>query len=160
MVARWTRIPLLALLALIGLIVLALQLLALPVLATEWAREAPEFGFLALPLAVAAVGAGVCVQLALVVTGRLVGFVHGGRIFDRAALPWVDGLVRCAALATAIVVLTFITLAIAGTGGPPALSILILTAIVGGCTVTLLLVTMRALLRQAVALDAELREVV
>lgn len=157
---RWTRIPLLTLLSLIGLLVLALQVGALPVLATEWAREAPEFGFLAVPLAIGAVGAGVCVQLALVVTGRLVGFVHSGRIFGRDALPWVDGLVACAAVATMIVLGTFLALIAVGTGGPPALSILMLTAIVGGATVTLLLITMRALLRQAVALDAELREVV
>lgn len=157
---RWTRIPLLTLLSLIGLLVLALQAGALPVLAAEWAREAPEFGFLAVPLAVAAVGTGLCVQLALVVTGRLVGFVHRGRIFDRSALPWVDGLVLCGAVATAIVVLTFIVLAVVGTGGPPALSILMIVAIIGGATATLLLIVMRALLRQAVALDAELREVV
>jgi len=56
-VPRWTRLPLLTLLTLIGLLVLALQVGALPVLAAEWAREAPEFGFLAVPLAVAAVGA-------------------------------------------------------------------------------------------------------
>lgn len=158
--ARWTRIPLLALLTLIGLIVLALQTIALPVLATEWAREAPEFEFLAIPLAVFAVGAGVCVQLALVVTGRLVVFVHSGRIFGRDAVPWVDSLVACAAVATTIVLGTFLALIAVGTGGPPALSILMLAAIVGGTTVTLLLITMRALLRQAVALDAELREVV
>ncbi len=157
---RWTRLPLLTLLTVIGLLVLALQVGALPVLAAEWAREAPEFGFLAVPLAVAAVGAGICVQLALVVTGRLVGFVHRGRIFDRAALPWVDGLVLCGALATTIVLLTFIVLAVVGTGGPPALSILMIVAIIGGATATLLLVVMRALLRQAVTLDAELREVV
>lgn len=157
---RWTRLPLLTLLTLIGLLVLALQVGALPVLAAEWAREAPEFGFLAVPLAVAAVGAGICVQLALVVTGRLVGFVHRGRIFDRAALPWVDGLVLCGALARTIVLLTFIALAVVGTGGPPALSILMIVAIIGGATATLLLVVMRALLRQAVTLDAELREVV
>lgn len=158
--ARGTRIPLLVLLTMIGVMVLALQGFALPVLAAEWAREAPEFGFLAIPLAIGAVGAGVCVQLALVVIGRLVGFVHRGRIFDRAALPWVDGLVLCGALATGIVLLTFIVLAVVGTGGPPALSILMIVAIVAGTTVTLLLVVMRALLRQAVALDAELREVV
>lgn len=157
---RWTRVPLLTLLVLIGLLVLALQVGALPVLAAEWAREAPEFDFLAIPLAIGAVGAGVCVQLALVVTGRLVQFVHRGRIFDRDALRWVDGLVLCGALATAIVMVTFVALAVAGTGGPPALSILMLTAIVGGTTVTLLLTVLRALLRQAVALDAELREVV
>ncbi len=157
---RWTRVPLLTLLVLIGLLVLALQVGALPVLAAEWAREAPEFDFLAIPLAIGAVGAGVCVQLALVVTGRLVQFVHRGRILDRDALRWVDGLVLCGALATAIVMVTFVTLAVAGTGGPPALSILMLTAIVGGTTVTLLLTVLRALLRQAVALDAELREVV
>lgn len=157
---RWSRVPLLTLLAIVGLLVLALQVGALPVLAAEWVREMPEFGFLAVPLAVAAVGAGVCVQLALLVTGRLVEFVHRGRIFDRAALRWVDGLVLCAGLATAIVLLTFIALALVGTGGPPALSILMLVAIIGGTTATLLLVVMKALLRQAVALDAELREVV
>ena len=157
---RWTRIPLLTLLSLIGLLVLALQIGALPVLAAEWAREAPEFGFLAIPLAIGAVGAGVCVQLALVVIGRLVGFVHRGRIFDRAALPWVDGLVLCGALATGIVLLSFIVLAVVGTGGPPALNILMIVTIIGGATATLLLGVMRALLRQAVALDAELREVV
>ncbi|MCA1942762.1 MAG: DUF2975 domain-containing protein [Yonghaparkia sp.] len=157
---RWTRVPLLTLLALIGLLVLALQIGALPILAREWTIEAPEFAYLALPLAVGAVGAGICVQLALVATGRLVGFVHRGRIFDRAALPWVDGLVVCGALATGIVLLTFIVLSAAGTGGPPALSILMIVAIIGGATATLLLLVMRALLRQAVALDAELREVV
>lgn len=157
---RWTRLPLLTLLTVIGLLMLALQVGALPVLAAEWAREAPEFGFLAVPLAVGAVGAGICVQVALVVTGRLVGFVHRGRIFDRGALPWVDGLVLCGTLATTIVLLTFIVLAVVGTGGPPALSILMIGAIIGGATATLLLVVMRALLRQAVALDAELREVV
>jgi len=86
-VPRWTRLPLLTLLTLIGLLVLALQVGALPVLAAEWAREAPEFGFLAVPLAVAAVGAGICVQLALVVTGRLVGFVHRGRILIARRCP-------------------------------------------------------------------------
>ena len=157
---RWTRIPLLTMLSLIGLLVLALQVGVLPVLAVEWKREAPEFGFLAVPLAIGAVGAGVCVQLALIVIGRLIRFVHRGRIFDRAALPWVDGLVLCGALATAIVLVAFVVLIAVDTGGPPALSILMITAVVGGATVTLLLIVMRALLRQAVALDTELREVV
>lgn len=158
--ASWTRIPLLVLLSLIGLIVLALQVSALPILAAEWEREAPEFGYLAVPLAVAAVGSGVCVQLALIVIGRLLGLVRAGRIFARDALPWVDGLIVCAVVSTALVLGTLLALVAVGTGGPPALSILMLTAIVAGATVTLLLITMRALLRQAVDLDAELREVV
>lgn len=157
---RWTRVPLLTLLTLIGLFVLTMQIFVVPELASEWARELPGFAYLAAPLAVCAIGAGLSVQVALVVAARLVGFLHRGRALDRAALQWVTWLVRCAAIGTIITLLALVALIVVGTGGPPALSLVLITAIIGGGTATLLLIVMRALLADAVARDATLREAV
>ncbi len=72
--------------------VLGLQLVIVPLAAAEFGREFPELRALIVPFGVAAVAAGVFVQLGLLCIARLAVLARGDRIFDPRAFAWVRGL--------------------------------------------------------------------
>jgi hypothetical protein len=98
---------------------------------------------------------GLCVEVLLVTTGVLVGYIQADRIFHPSALRWVNVLVIAAVAATALafVALFFIP-------GPPQLFLFVEACIPVGATITLVLFVMRSLLRRAIAMQIELDEVV
>ena len=102
-----------------------------------------------------AVAMGLCLEVLLVVTGVLVGYIRADRIFHPTALRWVDVLVAAVVVATllAAVALLFIP-------GPPQLFILVEACVPVGATIVLVLLVMRSLLRRAVVMHVELDEVI
>ncbi|WAB82238.1 DUF2975 domain-containing protein [Microcella daejeonensis] len=158
--ARWLTAPLLALLALLALGVLGLQLVIVPLAAAEFGREFPELESLIVPFGVAAVAAGVFVQLGLLCIARLAVLARGDRIFDPRAFAWVRGLMVCIAGATLVVAAVSATLSFGVGGNPPLLAFAMIGVMLVGVTLLLLLLVLTRLLRQASAARAELAEVV
>lgn len=119
------------------------------------AEAYPEFADLQAPLVSAALAFGVCVEVTLVITGVLVGYLGDERIFGSSSLRLVDALGCTLAVATAIVVSTLFLIP-----GPPALGLLVLGGALVGATFTLVVLVFRSLLRKAAFTRAGLGEVV
>jgi len=151
--------PVTAVLTWIALGALAIGVVLAEVVLVATARSMavmyPEFAHLETPLVTAAIVFGVCVEAVLVITALLVASIQSGRIFDRAALRLVNGLVISLILATLVIVVVLPLLP-----GPPALGLAALGGIIAGAAVTLVVLVLRSLLRQAAFMRLELNEVV
>ena len=97
---------------------------------------------------------GVCLEALLAVTGILVGFIAADRMFHPTALRLVDGLVVILGFATLLVFGTFFHMP------APVFAGLAIAGTAFGITVVLVVLVLRALLRRAASLHAELEEVV
>ena len=103
-------------------------------------------------------------QHVIVCTWRLLTLVRRDRIFSPESLTWVDVLVWTfvagwalfAGLAILVTALIYLTPALRDPGTP----ILLFGATLVGAVFVLLMVVLRALLRQAVALRSEMEEVI
>lgn len=141
----------------VGLLVLLLvQVLVLPAYAADSAQRFPEAAFLEVPVLVLVVAVVACVQVAVVCVMALLSLVGQERIFDPAAYRYVDVFIGATAAASVLVLGTGVLVS-ATAGSPAALTGAVVA--VGGAGVTLLMVVMRALLRQATAQRAALGEV-
>lgn len=123
--------------------------------ARSLAEDYPEFSDLQAPLVGAAILFGICVQVVLLITGILVGRIRDGRIFAPSSLKLVDLMAVTLAIATLIVVgiLFFIP-------GPPALGLLVIGGALVGVALTLVLLTLRSLLRKTASMRTELDGVI
>jgi len=142
----------------LGLVLmLVVQVLVLPALAADAARRYPEAAFLEVPLLVLAIATLACVEVAAVCVTALLRLVGQDKIFDPAAYRYVDVFIGATTLASVLVLGA--SLYVSATVGFPAWVSGGLLALVGA-GVALLMVVMRALLRQATTQHAELAEVV
>lgn len=161
---RWSSTALLVILALLAAGVLFGQLRWIPAIADNELREDPSALTAVMLLSIAGIALGICAQLVLLAIARLVLMVRRDRIFDRRAFRWVDIITAACAIAAAVVLALLVMLeATDGDGSgelPPGIAALMLGAVLALDALALLMLVMKALLRQAVALDAELREVV
>ena len=140
------------------------QVLAVPGQFSGMAGEQVEIARLRWPLTVLGILGLLGVQVVVVCTWRLLTMVQTDRIFRPEAFRWVDGIVwavlggwlALAAGAGAVVVTMYVTPELRDPGLPMALGGVTLVGLVG----VLLMVVMRALLRQAAALQTEMDEVV
>ena len=142
---------------LFGILVL-LQTLSLPGQFNHMAKESPDLAHLRWPLTAVTVFWVVCIQVVIVSTWKLLGMVRDDRIFSDASLPWVDLIVGAILAAWVVLLGVFVTLA-PGWGDPalPLLLILLLTSVT---VVGLLMVVLRALLRQATTLRTDMEAVI
>lgn len=140
------------------------QTLSWPGQFAHLAQEEPALAHLRWPLTVAAVLVLLGVEVVIVCTWRLLTMVEADRIFSPDAFGWVDGIVWAvsgawlvlAAAAGALVVSIYLTPTLRDPGVPVLLGGLTLAA---GAPV-LLMVVLRALLRQAAALRTDLDGVI
>lgn len=145
-------------------IVLVGQTLSWPGQFAAMAREEPLLAGLRWPLTIVAVLGLVCVQVVIVCTWRLLSMVEADRIFSTAAFAWVDAIVWAvvagwlllAGGAGAIVLTIYFTPELRDPGTPLLLAGVVLVAGV----LVLLMVVLRALLRQAAALRTDLDAVI
>jgi len=158
--ARSLTAPLIALLALLALGILVVQLVIVPLVAAEFGAQYPELDELITPFGIAAVAAGVFVQLALLCIARLAVLARGDRIFDPRAFAWVRGLIVCVAGASLVIAAVFSTLSFGVGANPPLLAYAMIGAVLVGFALILLLLVLTRLLRKASADRAELAEVV
>jgi len=140
------------------------QTLSWPGQFAAMARENPDLAHLRWPLTAVAVLVLVAAEVVLVATWRLLTMVKADRIFSRDAFAWVDAIVWSITAAwvlflgaaVAIAVTIYVTPELRDPGVPIALAGIVL---VGGMVV-LLMVVMRALLRQAASLRTDLDGVI
>jgi|SRR5690554_3595991 len=157
-----TRLAILALriaLAAVLLGTLFVQVLIIPLLASETAIANPEVDYLQLPYTIGAITVVVCVQVAIGCVWRLLGFVRAGSIFSPLAFRWVDAIVAAIGVAVSVLVVMFIHLSVIE-AMPPAAFLFLIGGVVTGLCLALLVVVMRALLVRAAQLETDLSEVI
>jgi hypothetical protein len=140
------------------------QVLSWPGQIASVAREEPYLAHLRWPLTAVAVLGLVCVEVVIVSTWKLLTMVKADRIFSKDAFVWVDAIVWAVTVAWLLLLGASVTLGVTiyvtpelrDPGLPLALSGLVLT----GGVVVLLMVVMRALLRQAASLQTDMDAVI
>jgi hypothetical protein len=145
------------LVVLFGILVL-FQTMSLPGQFAYMAEESPDLAHLRWPMTAVTVFWVLCVQVVIVSTWKLLALVEDDRIFSEASLAWVDAIVW--AIAAAWVVVVGLSAYVALTWDDPGLPLLLLLTSTGVGVVGLLMVVMRALLRQATTLRTDMEAVI
>lgn len=150
--------PLRIFLVLLFGILVMLQTFSLPGQFAHMAQEAPEQAHLRWPLTAVSVFWVLCVQVVIVSTWKLLTLVKNDRIFSDAALRWVDAIVWAVGAAWAVLLGVF--LYVGFNASDPGLPLLLFLMLVGVAVLGLLMVVMRALLRQATTLRTDMEAVI
>lgn len=160
----WVVVPLRVLLVLVFIGLVVAQVLSLPGEFSQMARENREAGFIPWLLLTFAILEVLCFQIVIVCIWRLLTLVRADRIFSEKAFIWVDVIVwtvavawaMLAAVAAYLIGIIYFTPELRDPGTPILLTGMTL---IGG-VVALVIVVLRALLRQATVLRADLEEVI
>ncbi|HYQ69483.1 DUF2975 domain-containing protein [Actinophytocola sp.] len=139
-------------------ILVVFQTMSLPGQFRFMAQEEPDLAYLRWPATAVSVFWVLCVQVVIVCTWKLLTLVRKDRIFSPASLAWVDAIVW--AVAAAWVVLVGVFLYVGFNADDPGLPLLLFLVVVGVTVLGLLLVVLRALLRQATTLRADMEAVI
>ncbi|QGN49658.1 DUF2975 domain-containing protein [Micromonospora sp. WMMD558] len=142
---------------LFGILVL-FQTMSLPGQFAHMAEKSPDFAYLRWPATAVSVFWVLCVQVVIACTWKLLTLVKNDRIFTEASLRWVDGIVW--AVAAAWVVLLGVFLYVGFNANDPGLPLLLFLLLTGVTVLGLLMVVMRALLRQATTLRTDMEAVI
>lgn len=142
---------------LFGLLVM-LQTLSFPGQFAHMARESPEDAALRWPLTALAAFWLLCAQVVVVATWKLLTMVKQDRIFTEPSLVWVDVIVW--AIAAAWVVLLGVGIRVGVTADDPGVLVILSLVLLGIAVLGLVVVVMRALLRQATALRSDMEAVI
>jgi hypothetical protein len=145
------------LVALFGVLVM-FQTFSLPGQFASMARESPDMAYLRWPMTAVTVFWVLCVQVVVVAIWKLLTLVKKDRIFTESSLVWVDAIVW--AVAAGWVVLVGVFLLVGFNADDPGLPLLLFFLLTGVTVVGLLVVVLRALLRQATALRTDLEAVI
>lgn len=155
---RWAVVPLRIFLAVLFGVLVLLQVMSLPGQFAHMAQESPDIAHLRWPLTAITVFWVVCAQVVVVCTWKLLTLVSRDRIFTPPSLKWVDAIVWAIAAAWAVLLGVFLAVGFnADDPGLPLLMFLVLTSVT---VLGLLMVVMRALLRQATTLRTDLEAVI
>jgi len=139
-------------------ILVVFQTLSLPGQFAYMAEQSPDLAYLRWPMTAVSVFWVLCVQVVIVATWRLLTLVTKDRIFSQASLAWVDAIVW--AIAAAWMVLLGVFLYVGFNADDPGLPLLLFLLLVGVAALGLLMVVMRALLRQATTLRTDMEAVI
>jgi hypothetical protein len=139
-------------------ILVVFQTLSLPGQFAYMARESPDAAYLRWPLTVVSVFWVLCVQVVIVATWRLLTLVRNDRIFSDSSLAWVNAIVW--AVAAAWLVLVGVFLYVGFRADDPGLPLLLFLLVVAVAVLGLVMVVMRALLRQATTLRVDMEAVI
>jgi hypothetical protein len=157
-VGRWALRTLRICLVVLFAILIVLETMSLPGQFAHMAAEAPHQAHLRWPLTAVTVFWVVCVQVILVCTWQLLTLVARDRIFTTSALRWVDLIVGV--IGAGWVVLVGVFLWVGVHADDPGMPLLLFLMVMGGAVLGLLMVVMRALLRQATALRTDMEAVI
>nr|AFY23030.1 hypothetical protein [uncultured bacterium] len=155
---RWAVALLRVFLVVLFGILVVFQVLSMPGQFAHMARESPDEAYLRWPLTAIAVFWLLCVEVVIVCTWRLLTLVKNDRIFSESAMRWVDGIVL--AIGAAWLVLVGVDIFVAFNADDPGMPMLLLLVTTGLTVLGLLMVVMRALLRQATALRTDMEAVI
>jgi hypothetical protein len=139
-------------------ILVVFQTLSLPGQFRYMAEESPDQAYLRWPATAITVFWVLCVQVVIVSTWKLLTLVKEDRIFSEASLTWVNVIVW--AIAAAWLVLLGVFLYVGFRASDPGLPLLLFLLLVGVTVLGLLMVVMRALLRQATTLRTDMEAVI
>ena len=139
-------------------ILVVFQVVSLPGQFRYLAEQNPESAYLRWPLTAVSVFWVLCIQVVVVCTWRLLTMVKSDRIFTQPSLAWVDAILW--AIAAAWVVLVGVFLYFGFRADDPGLPLLLFLMVVGVAVLGLLMVVMRALLRQATTLRTDMEAVI
>lgn len=139
-------------------VLVVFQTLSLPGQFAHMAEENPEDAALRWPATIISVFWVLCIQVVVVSTWRLLSMVQQDRIFSEASFTWVNAIIG--AIGAAWLVLVGVFLLVGFNADDPGPVMLLLLLLVGVTVVGLLMVVMRALLRQATALRTDLDGVI
>ncbi|MGC5311238.1 DUF2975 domain-containing protein [Micromonospora zamorensis] len=139
-------------------VLVVFQTLSLPGQFAYMAQESPEDAYLRWPATAVTVFWVLCVQVVIVATWQLLSLVKNDRIFTEASLKWVDAIVW--AIAAGWVVLVGVFLYVGFNADDPGVPLLLFLLTVGVSVLGLLMVVMRALLRQATTLRTDMEAVI
>ena len=145
-------------LVLLFAVLVLFQVMSLPGQFRYMAEQDPEMAYLRWPATAVTVFWVLCVQVVIVCTWKLLSLVLADRIFTEAALRWVDGIVW--AVGAAWAVLLGVLLFVGFNASDPGLPLLLFLLSVGVTVLGLLMVVMRALLRRASTLRADMEAVI
>jgi hypothetical protein len=150
--------PLRVFLVLLFAILVVFQTLSLPGQFAYMAKESPDMAYLRWPATAVTVFWLLCVQVVIVCTWQLLTLVKNDRIFTQAARSWVDGIVW--AIVAAWVTLLGVFLYVGFNADDPGFPLLLFLLLTGITVLGLLMVVMRALLRQATTLRTDMEAVI
>jgi hypothetical protein len=139
-------------------ILVVFQTLSLPGQFAHMAKESPEDADLRWPLTAVTVFWVLCVQVVVVATWKLLTRVEQDRIFSEESMVWVDAIVW--AVGAAWVTLSGLFLYVGFHADDPGAPMVLLLLLLVVTVVGLLMVVLRALLRQATALRTDLEAVI
>lgn len=134
------------------------QVAILPGTLAYLAEEEPDLAYLRWPMLVFSIVELVCVQVVIVCTWKLLTMVKADRIFSEAAFAWVNAIVWSMGTAWVLLfgVFVYVTVVVSG----PGLPVLLFGTVLAGGVLVLLMVVMRALLRQATTLRSDMDAVI
>jgi hypothetical protein len=155
---RLAVVPLRVLLVALFALLVLLQVMSLPGQFAHMAKEEPDLAHLRWPLTAVTVLILVCVQIVIVCTWKLLTMVVRDRIFSDHALGWVDTIVW--AIGAAWTLLAGVLVYLFFTWNDPGLPLLLILMLLGGAVLGLLMLVMRALLRQATVLRTDMEAVI
>ena len=139
-------------------VLVVFQTLSLPGGIAYHTQQNPHDAPLRWPLTAIAVFLVLCVQVVLVATWQLLTLVKKDRIFTTASLKWVDLIVW--AIAAAWLVFVGMLLFVGFNADDPGMPMVLFLVTVGITVLGLLMVVMRALLRQATTLRSDMEAVI
>lgn len=145
------------LVGLFGILVL-FQTMSLPGQFAHMARENPDAAGARWPATIIAVFLVLCVQAVIVATWQLLTMVQKDRIFTEGAMRWVN--VILGAIGAGWLVLVGVFLWVGFNADDPGVPLLLLLLTTGVTVLGLLMVVMRALLRQATTLRTDMESVI
>jgi hypothetical protein len=163
--SRMNRVvlPLRVLLVVVFGALLAAQIWALPELVPDLADPTLERRVVRAAMLTFSVLGVVGVQAVIVCTWKLLTLVTDDRIFSADALPWVNAIVRAVAAGWLMLAGTFVCsyyFIVDEVSDDPALPAMLLVLLLIGAVVGLLLLVLRALLRQATTLRTDMEAVI
>lgn len=134
------------------------QLRILPETIGNMTKDSPDLAYLRWPILTVSVLGLLCVQVVIVCTWRLLTMVKEDRIFSEESLAWVDAIVWAIGAGWVLVLGLFLYLVVGW--GDPGVPVLLMLLLLGGAVLGLLMVVMRALLRQATTLRTDMEAVI
>lgn len=160
---RHVVLPLRALLVLAVAALLAAQVVAVPGVLPDLADPTLERSVVRGTMLVVAVLGLACVQVVVVCTWQLLTLVTTDRIFSDDALRWVNAIVWAVAVGWLMLFATFVCsyyFIVDEVSDDAVLPALLLLLLLVGAVLGLLMVVMRALLRQATNLRTDMEAVI
>ena len=160
---RRVVLPLRILLVIVFSALVAAQIWAVPAVLPDLAEPTLERTLMRWAMGAVAVLGLACMQAVLVCTWKLLTMVTNDRIFSASSLPWVNGIVWAIAVGWLMLFGTFVCsyyFIVDEVSDDPVLPALLLLLLLIGAVLGLLMVVMRALLRQATTLRADMEAVI